>query len=44
LISNTPELGKMLDGDSVLRPKKPTSPNSKKGKLNQSNGLSGGRG
>ncbi len=37
LISNTPELAKMLDNDSALKPKKPTSPNSKKNKINQSN-------
>mgnify|MGYP006872443822 CR=1 FL=1 len=30
LISNTPELSKILDEDSVLRPKRPFSPNSKK--------------
>ena len=30
LISNTPELAKMLDNDSALKPKRPTSPNSKK--------------
>lgn len=29
----------MLDNDSALRPKKPSSPNSKKGKMNQSGGL-----
>lgn len=32
LISNTPELAKMLDNDSALKPKKPTSPSAKKGK------------
>lgn len=31
LISNTPELIKVLDSDSVLRPRKPLSPNQKKG-------------
>jgi hypothetical protein len=34
LISNTPELAKMLDSDSALRPKKPASPSAKKGKAN----------
>lgn len=29
----------MLDSDSALRPKKPTSPSSKKPKMNQSSGL-----
>ena len=32
LISNTPELAKMLEADSALRPKKPTSPSAKRGK------------
>ncbi len=32
LISNTPELAKMLDSDSALKPKKPSSPTAKKGK------------
>lgn len=32
LISNTPELSKMLEADSALRPKKPLSPTAKKGK------------
>ena len=36
LISNTPELAKMLDNDSALKPKKPTSPSNKKGKANLS--------
>lgn len=31
LISNTPELSKILDEDSALKPKRPFSPNSKKG-------------
>jgi len=35
LISNTPELIKMLDSDSLLKPKRPVSPNSKKNKLGQ---------
>jgi hypothetical protein len=35
LISNTPELAKMLDSDSALKPKKPTSPSAKKGKPTQ---------
>ena len=30
LISNTPELSKILDEDSALKPKRPFSPNSKK--------------
>ena len=32
LISNTPELAKMLDSDSALRPRKPGSPSNKKAK------------
>ena len=31
LISNTPELSKILDSDSALKPKKPLSPTNKKG-------------
>ena len=34
LISNTPELAKMLDNDSALRPKRTNSPASKKNKGN----------
>lgn len=30
LISNTPELAKMLDNDSLLKPKRPYSPTSNK--------------
>jgi hypothetical protein len=37
LISNTPELMKMLDNDSLLKQKRPGSPNSKKNKAGISN-------
>lgn len=35
LISNTPELAKILDTDSALKPKRPFSPASKKGNTGQ---------
>ena len=38
LISNTPELAKMLDNDSQLRPKRPNSPSSKKNNKQSSTG------
>lgn len=44
LISNTPELAKMLDNESALKPKKPTSPSNKKGKPNLMNNASYGQG
>ena len=34
LISNTPELAKILDNDSALKPKRPFSPSSKKASTN----------
>lgn len=36
LISNTPELAKILDSDSSLKPKRPFSPSNKKGNTNLS--------
>ena len=43
LISNTPELAKMLDSDSALRPKKSSSPSNKKSKGNTVLSAIGGR-
>ena len=37
LISNTPELAKMLDNDSALKPKKTFQPDGKKNKPIQNN-------
>ena len=34
LISNTPELAKILDNDSALKPKRPYSPSNKKNNNN----------